>query len=341
MSDVLASSVLANGLRTDFWDTYAGIRNRQADSRLSLVMDLGVPATNREHEFGYMEAAPHLEEWIRGQSIPTDGFDSTSFTVPVYSWGRRVKWHNHDRQDEQTQSLLDIAKMAGKSAALLPERFFFDLLADNAGTLPAVPLAPDGASFFSTTDGGGGNRFGVSSGNLLTGSGVASVSAIKTDYYNAIEQWKQLQDGKGQPLLGDDIVDGGVVLIHAASNTEAMEEAFLQRRQGGTFDASGDYAATSSIVGGNSNSNLVQDASRDVQLWGTSRLTGNDWFMFLKNAPKRSTFFLDRQGVMEESAIRGENNSDLVRDTGEEYVQWHTRSGAGIGLPFGAMMVNN
>ena len=226
---------------------------------------------------------------------------------------------------------MDIARMAGQSAALLPERFFFDLITGGNSTLPAIPNAPDGASMFATTDGGGGNRFGVSSGNLLTGNGVASVSAIRTDYYNAIEQWKQYTDGKGQPLLSDEVIDSGVVIIHGAANTEAMEETFLQRRQGEVIGT--DAGATPT--------NLVQDASRNVTLWGTQRISDNDWFMFLKNPPKRATFFLDRKGIMEESAVRGENNSDLVRDTGEEYLQWHSRSGAGIALPFAAMKVNN
>ena len=331
MSDVIASSVLANGLRTDFWDTYAAIRNRQADSRLAQVMDLGIGATNREHEFGYFEAAPHFEQWIRGQSIPTDGFDSVQFTVPVYTWGRRVKWHNEDREDDQTQSLFDIARQCGESAALLPERFFFDLIAGTENTLPAVPLAPDGAAMFATTAGGA-DRFGVSSGNLLTGSGVASVSAIRTDYYNCIEQWKQYTDGKGQPLLSDETVDSGIVLVHSAADTEAMEEAFMQRRQGEVY-GSNTAAATPS--------NLVQDASRDVTLWGTQRLATGDWYAFLKNPPKKPTFFMDRKGIMEESSLRGENNGDMTRTTGEEYLQWHSRSGAGIALPFGAIKVNN
>jgi len=332
MSDVIASGVLANGLRTDFWDTYAAIRNRQADSRLSMVMDLGIPATNREHKFGYIEAAPHFEQWVRGQSIPTDAMDSTDFTVPVFTWGRRVRWHNEDREDDQTQSLFDIARQAGQSAGLLPERFFFDLITGSTNTLPAVPLAPDGAAMFATTDGGGGARFGASGGNLLTGSGVASVSAIRTDYYNAIEQWKALQDGKGQPLLSDETIDSGVVLVHGSGNTEAFEEAFLQKRQGEIY---GSNTAASTPT------NLVHDASRNVDLWGTQRISDNDWFMFLKNPPKKATFFLDRKGIMEESSLRGENNGDLMRDTGTEYIQWHSRSGGGIALPFGAMKVNN
>ena len=330
MSTVIASNVLANGLRTEFADTYAVVRARQSDGRLGLVMDLGIGATNRQHEFGYFEAAPHMEYWRRGDPIPTDAFGSVKFTTPVYEWARRVPWSKWDRKDDQTQSLFDMARGAGQSAGLLPERFFFDLLKGTTDTLPAVPTAPDGASFFATTAGGS-NRFGVSSGNLLTGSGVASASAIKTDYYNAIEQFKLMKDGKGQPLHADDVVDAGVVIIYGAGNTEAFEEAFIQKRQG---EVKGTDAGTTP-------SNIILDASRTVRLWGSSRISDNDWFVFLLNSPKKPTFLLNREGVQEFSSLEGDNNSDHTRTTGEEYIQWETRQGAGIALPYGAIKVNN
>jgi len=335
MSTVIASSVLANGLRTEFADTYSAIRNRQADSRLGLVMDLGIGATNNNHDFAYFEAAPHMAHWKRGESIPSDAFDSVSFNVPIYEWARRVGWSKFDRKDDQTQSLMDVAKMAGESAALLPLRFFFDLIGPTATTLPAVPLAPDGAAMFATTAGGAA-RFGVTDGNLLTGSGIATLSAVKTDYYSAIEQWKQMQDGKGQPLLSDETIDGGTVIIHPAIYTEVFEEAFMQKRQGVLGPDNSTDAVTSTQV-----SNLIQDASRNVTLWGTSRLTvANDWYIFLKNPPKKSTFMLTREGIQEFTSLEGDNNGDHTRTTGEEYVQWEERSGAGIALPYAAIKIN-
>lgn len=330
MPQVIASAVLANGLRTEFVDTYLGITNRMADSRLAKVMDLGIGATNRQHEFAYFEAAPHMDYWRRGDSIPTDAFKGVTFSTPVYTWGRRIPWHKEDRKDDQTGSLFEMARMAGQSAALLPTRFFFDLIQGRTDTLPATPTAPDGAAIYATTAGGA-NRFGVSSGNLLTGSGVASASALRTDYYNAIEQWKQFQDGKGQPLLSDELIDAGVIIIHGAANTEAFEEAFLQKRQG----------VVKGTDAGTTPSNLVQDASRNVQLWGTSRITDNDWYVFLTAAPKLPTFLLDREGVQEFTSLEGDNNSDHTRNTGEEYVQFERRAGAGIALPIGTIKVNN
>lgn len=335
---VMAAALLANGLRTEFVDTYMEIRNRMADSRLARVMDLGLGATNRKHQFAYPEAAPHMAHWERGKSIPMAAFDSTKFEVNVYNWGRRIQWHRDDREDDQTDSLFDNARTAGQSAALLPENFFFDLVTNSAGKLPVVPNAPDGVAMFNATDGDGNDRFGVSGGNIITGSGVASASAILTDYYALITRWKRMVDRTtdGEPLLTDSVLEAGILIVHAIEQTEVMEQAFRQLRQ--AADAPGG-------TGGAAVTNVILDTSRNVQLWGTPRLTVSgtdaDWYAFLLGAPKMPTFYLDRQGIQEHQALMQDNNSDDVRTTGMEYVQFDTRSGAGIALPFGAIKVNN
>jgi hypothetical protein len=325
MSTVIASDVLANGLRAEFADTYQQVMNRQSDSRLSLVMDT-ITADNRVHEFGYFEAAPHLERWVRGESIPTDAFDSTSFTVSVYDWARRVTWHKHDRADERTQTLFDMARQAGSSAALLQERFFFDLLSSSTDTLPAVPNAPDGLAFFSTS-----TRFGASGGNVITGDGVTTTTQIQTNYYEAMVRFAAFQDGKGQPLFPADIIGSDVLIIHAAADTQIMETAFQQLRQGVVMGTDA----------GTTPSNVIRDSSRNVQLWSSPRLSTGDWYVFLTNAPKKPTFMLDREGVQEFSSLATDNNGDHTRTTGEEYIQWERRAGAGIALPFGAIKINN
>lgn len=323
-----SSATLANGLRTEFWDTYAAVQNRVADSRLATVMNLGVGATNREHDFAYYESAPHFDLWKRGDEIKSKGMDSISFNVPVYEWGRRVPWSKWDRDDDQTGSLLDVARQAGKSAALLPERFFFDLIQNNTGLLPSIPTAPDGAAMFATTAAGSA-RFGATSGNLLTGGGVTA-GAILTDFYDAITQFLKFQDTEGQPLLSDNILTKPFTIIHPVELTEAMETAFLQKQSLG--DAS---------VGG-AQSNLVTDTAKSVTLWPSARLTDvNDWYIFMGDPPKEQTFFLDRLGVQEETALMEDNNSDSTRRTAEESIQWFSRSGAGIALPYGAIKTTN
>lgn len=327
---VNSSQTLANGLRTEFWDTYAAVKNRVADSRLASVMNLSVGATNRDHDFGYFESAPHFDIWRRGDEIASKGMDSVSYNVAVYEWGRRVPWLKWDRDDDQTDSLMNVARQSGESAALMPERMFFDLIQNNASILPAIPTAPDGAAMFAGTAGGAA-RFGATDGNALTGTGAGS-GAVLTDFYTALEQFLLFQDTEGQPLLSDADLQGGLIVIHPVGMTEAMETAFRQKQQIG--DA---------LVGG-AKSNLIQDTARSVELWGSARLDGVDvdnWYVFLKNPPKEQTFVLDREGVQEETALMEDNNSDTTRRTAEESIQWWSRAGAGISLPYGAIKVTN
>ena len=192
MSTVIASSLLANGLRNEFADTYLKVKNRQADSRLSLVMDTH-SATNRQHEFAYIEAAPHATFWPRGDAIPSDAMGSVTWTTKVYEYARRVKWLKWDRHDDQTSSLYDMARMAGESMALVGERAFFDLLTETASLIPAVDNAPDGVGFFSATDGASAARFGITNGNLLTGTGVTTIHGNGRYTY---EQWDEQEGGE-------------------------------------------------------------------------------------------------------------------------------------------------
>ncbi len=330
MSRVVATATLVNGLRNEFADTYTAF-DRRSDERLSVFMDMSIGAMSRQELFAYFLAAPHMTNWKRGDTIPTDAMDSVGFEVPIYEWARRIPWSKWDRKDDKTQSLMEAAQMVGKSAAMLPERFAFDLLTGSTNTLPGIPLAPDGVNMFSTTDGNGDDRFGVSDGNLLTGSGVASSAAILSDYYSGCEQHALMQDGKGQPMLTPDIIDAGYLVIFGVQNKQVFEEAFLQRRRGVVLGTDA----------GTTPSNIVQDASRDVQLMGTSRITDNSWYQILLSPPKKPTFLLEREALQDFSSLEGDNNGDHTRTTAEEYVQWEWRAGAGVALPYAAIKHSN
>ena len=327
MPEIITTPTLVNGLRSDFIDTYQGIRNRQKDSRLALVMG-EITATNRKQDFAYFEKAGHVRLWRRGEPIPKEAHGSIGFSAYVHNWGMGVDWHKDDLQDDQTQSLMQSAKEAGESFGLLPERLFFDLLTGTATNLPAIPLAPDGAAFFATTANGA-DRFGATNGNLLTGAGVGSASAVLTDYYKASVQFGAFQDGKGQPLFSPETIGQGVLIIHANADTQVMEEAFLQRRQG----------IVKGTDAGTTPTNIIQDASRNVQLWASPRIATGDWYVFLLGAPKKPTFLLKRQEVQEHVSTM--DNSDHARKTGQEGIQWDSREGAGIALPYGAIKINN
>ena len=334
------SATIVEGMRNDFADTYSVIQNRQSDSRLSIVMDMDLQATYRYHIFGQRNAMPHIGFWQRGDTIPIQVTDSIQWRAIVHEWGLRIPWSKFDREDEQLGTLMDDVRQGGESAALLEERMFFNLLTNTTTDLPVVPNAPDGQAFFSTTsDGASAARFGATNGNLLTGTTVTTVHDVQFDYYAAIEQFGLFQDGQGQPLFRPEIIAGGTLIIHAMADTQIFEQSFLQVRQGIGMDAAGARGGT--VIAASADTNLVQDASRNVQLWGTPRLATGDWYIFLLNSPKKPTFSLDRKGRLELAALEGDNNSDTLRDTGVESLQWERRVGAGIATPYGAIKINN
>lgn len=330
MVEVIASSTLANGLLADFRGTYDNIRNNQSDGRLAIVMDTK-SARNRQHEYAYYKAAPHPRLWVRGEPIPVDAMSSVRFTAIVRNWGLRIPWHEDDKNDDQIQSLFASAQGGGENFGLLPERFFFDLIQGTTTTLPAVPTAPDGAAMYSATDGGGGDRFGATGGNLVTGTGVATTSTIQADYYSAISRFMQFQDGKGQPLFPAERLSMGTLIIHSVADLKVFEEAFVQLRQGVVLGTDA----------GTTPSNVIIDSSRDVQLWASPRLATGDWYVFMKKPPVRPTFLLERMPLRERTALSDNNNSDHARTYNEEYVQWDSREGAGIALPYSTIKVDN
>lgn len=335
MSRVVSNATLAAGMRTEFTDTYERATDRVLASETSWIMDMSIQTQTRVTPFSFYESPPHMEYWARGSAIPQDAFGSLGWETPIHEWGIRVPFSKFDRKDDQTDSLLERAADAGASAARLPQRFAMDLLQATANTLPGIPTAPDGVGMFSATDAAGLARFGVTGGNIVTGNGVASISAILTDYYACIARWRNMLDRpyRGQPRFNPSIIDAGVYIIHPAAHERVFEEAFRQMRQGIVLGTDA----------GTTPSNIIMDVGRRVELWSTSELTvdSNDWFIGLIEAPKKPLYLVDREGVREFSAIEDDNNSDHVRKYGEEYIQWERRAGAGIALPDGILKVSN
>jgi hypothetical protein len=323
MVEVIASSTLANGLLSDFRDTYNGVRNNQSDGRLAIVMDTK-SASNRQHEYAYYKAAPHPRLWIRGEPIPVDAMSSVRFTAIVRNWGLRIPWHEDDKNDDQIQALFASAQGGGENFGLLQERFFFDLITGNTTTLPAIPNAPDGAALYSATDGSGAARFGATGGNIVSGAVITSTGSILANYYTAIARFQLFEDGKDQPLFPAERLSMGTLVLHSVADLKIFEESFKQLRQGVLMAS--DAAATPS--------NIILDSSRNVDLWASPRLATGDWYIFMKNPPVRPTFLLERMAIRERTALSDNNNSDHARTYNEEYAQWDSREGAGIALPY-------
>jgi hypothetical protein len=323
---VITSSpgVLSAGLNDAFFDTYrptsASVRARLAD-----VMEF-IPSDKESERFAYYNSPPHATIWRRGESIPKKNFKDVTWTVTNRDWGVGIDWHRNDERDDQTRSLRSQAEGSGSTLGNIPERVFFQVLtaATDVDLLPSVPNAADGSALHVTS-----TRFGSSGGNVITGSGVGTTAAIVADFHSAVARFFAFQDTEGQPLWDPSLLDEFVVYAGSA-NIQVFNQAFKQSLQ-----AAGATTATSNA----SLSPIIREAGFNVDLRLTPRITTNDWFIFLKKAPKKALVALDREAVdINEKTM---DNSDSARETKIVGVEWHMRMGFGVATPYQTVKIDN
>lgn len=325
LNPVVATEALARGLKSKFVDTYKRLVVT-SEANVGMVMDLSEPSDKSAELYAYFESAPHAHRWPRGEDRGTEGFRARSFEVPNYDYTCGVSWHDNDEQDDQTRSLYKQASDGGQSLALLPERVLFQYL--NAATdldlLPNLPNAPDGAALFSATDGAGNARFGVTGGNTMAGSGLTG-AALRTDFFKIKGRSARAQDTKGQPLIPPEMLTSWVI-IYNSELEEYFLEAFVQ-------------AVSAHIAREGSYSNVALISGVKFTLWGTPRITTNNWFARPLNLPHRSLFRQVRQEIRDN--IEDFTNSDHTRRTKEKSLFWDARFGFGLGLPLDWWRVTN
>jgi phage major head subunit gpT-like protein len=325
---LLQGDALRGDIRTEFLDT---LKRRASQAvRLPELMELGVPSTQRTERYFFWESVPVPVRWRRGDDIPAEGIRSRSYQVENFTWARAIDWHEEDLEDDQTGSMGGQARALADEFALLPERIAFQLLLSSADPdlLPSVPLAPDGVALFSATDGSGAARFGVTGGNIVTGTGVATSGAIRTDFFSAIQRMGQFQGTNGEPFHSENLADAGFLVIYGVQNEQVFREAFQQRTvlEDGTGSAG---------VG-----NIILEGGLSVRLWSTARLAGsNDWYVVALGYDIKPLFRQVRLQITTDEQNR--SNSDRSRDTRMNRFQAFARFGFGVNLPIGTILVDN
>jgi hypothetical protein len=332
---ILSGSTLAAGIRDDFDATY----QPSFDGTLKMlagVMQMDVPMNHRTETFAMHETMPYPDNYDEGnEAIPEEVTGSKSFTSTARSYGKRVAWRRIDRVDNKIGDLRAKAQMLGNHFASLDARAFIDLLLATTTTIPAVPNAPDGAALFSTTDGASAARFGVTGGNIVTGTGVATSAQVQTDFFGALDRFAQFQDIKGQPYYEAD-AGAASYIIYAAS---VDRETFTQALKAQVVHSVSVGTDTTDPGTGAGVSNVIIASGEQVTIVFTARLATGDWYIFRSDAPVKAVF----SGVREplRSAEATEDNSDEARNSGREYVQWSVRKSHGVNVPFAAIKVNN
>ena len=330
----LTSADLLRDIRAEFLNTYNS--EAKTSANLPLVMQLGIPSTKRTEYYGYHESTPGLERWDRGDDMPEDEILSRSFSVENFSWAKAIGWFEDDVEDMQLAGFREKARAVAYKGKILPEKIFFQVVtaAANAQLLQAIPNAPDGAALFSATAGGG-DRFGVSGGNIISGSGVASAAAVRSDFWSAIERLGAFVDTEGEPLLEDEL-DGELVVVAPRSASEIFTEAFKQER---TIQLQTNVAGTEN-VGAAGVTNSIRAGNLSVRLWFSQRISDNDWTVIV-NSPTVPKPVFEQIRTPMRVIEENRSNSTKARRSKRQAILADMRSGYGVALPYGAIKVNN
>ena len=322
---VITSDDLFRDINATFLSTYRDTVGRS--QFLPGAMRLGVPSSKRRERFGYYESPPVIERIDRGGAIVEDAYRAIAYTVENLTWGKAIGFHEEDVEDVQLGDLREVARRLAIRAAQLPEQVFFQIIQGTASAilLEVIPTAPDGAALYATTAGGL-NRFGVVSGNLLTGTGVATSGAVRSDLWNVVEQAKLFQDTEGEPLLSDADMDAGMLVIYGSANEEVFREAFLQGR---TVDRAGAVGV----------SNTILESGMNIQLWSTQRITDNDWYVFFTGVSPKPVLETMRRSPRMIDETR--DNSERARRNRILATLLDMRAGYGVSLPYGSVKVDN
>lgn len=324
-SPIIAGDALARGVRNTFINQWQK-RFEGVQQKLGAVMEFGIPSDKFEELYGHFEVAPYARRRPWNQAVEAVPFRARNFAVQNLAWDIAVQWKKEHRLFDQLRDIERAARRSGENYGTLNERVFYQIITGgtDALLLEVLPSAPDGAAMFSATKGDATDRFEVSGGNIITGTGVASSDAIRDDFFNALERIFRFQDPQGQPALDVGAQDAGVTVTFDVRNWKVFAEAFVQTRQ---------------VEGSATPTNVILESGMKVALLPTQRITDDDWPVFINDFDPRPVF--EQVHTALEEHVQVEENSDTARRTKEEGIFWEEIKGYGINAPLPCCRVDN
>jgi len=322
------SGTTRRGLRDTFANAYESMVASTKED-LAPVMALELPSDTDQEFYAYFKDAPFPAFHPAGENMAKAGFSAVQFSVLNHDYSREIEWLRNNESDDQLRMLRPRAQEAGANFAYRYTDAFFDILLSTTAFLPATLTAPDGAAIFATTDGAGNARFGATSGNLLTGTGVASPTTIRTDTFNAMEQYRLMKNTQGKRLFPPAVLNQGFIVYAGAALEQVFTEAFLQNPTTNVATAAGAVAAE----------NVFAAAGKKVELRFCQEITDNDYFVFLRGTPFKPIFHQAREPLTE--SYHDETTSAEHARSKSRSLMYTTRDGYGLWLPYGVIKVNN
>lgn len=304
------------------WDQEMPVFKKQQEKLIKFLKT----STIRNAQWAWKESLPFPKLWPYGESRTMQTFKDRYITLGKYNYELGISWSRFDEDDDQLSDLRPHIQMAVKRFGMLPDVLISEYFNGTASLNPAILTAYDGVALCSTVDGDGAARFGVTSGNLITGSGL-TVAGVIHDIHVAQRQFLKMTDPTaGKPIFTpDDVKFQNLTLLGPNEANEVFQKAanseFL-RSDLGSITAESNYL-------------------KGLFAWELNPyLTDTSDYYVVLNHPYWKPFVY-RSPDKVESIIADINNSDQARNTGEYGIYCTIRSALGLWMPQTIIKINN
>lgn len=320
---IIAGPALARAIRSDFIDTWRR-RYEASRAKLSNCMEFGIPSENLVEIYGYGETPIYPSRTGWGEAPDLKPHRYRNYTVENYRWTSEVKWLRMHRELSNLNDIERRARLAGENYGTLEERLFFQVITATTDTqlLEAIPTAPDGLALYSSS-----TRFGVSSGNIVSGETITTGAGFRTAITNGMNRILDFQDEEGQPAMDESILEQGVTVLYPNVRREQAMEAFIQ-----ALTSQGVAADNAGV------SNYLLDAGMKITMFPSQRLTvATTAFMFVDSFDVKPVFSQIAKPLWE--MYYDASNSKDHGQTGHESVNYEEWLGIGVNLPLGTVTI--
>ena len=282
----------------------------------------------RNAEYGFKERIPMPKPWPYGKGRSYQMFKDRKLTIGLFPYELTVPYSERDSSDDQLGDMkTHLGQIVGRFLQL-PDIMITEYMTGTASyNYNGLVLAYDGVNLYSTTDGDGAARFGVTGGNIRPGSGVSTNAQVIDDIIGVRRQFlEMLEPVTNQPLHDPNKVTYNNMIFIVPTELDGIFRA-IQKQQTIYSDASINTAQSNQFVG-------------EIVYHVNQRLTdANDWFVVLQHDYWKPFAYRAPQNVRQ--ILAEMNNSDHAREFAEETMYADLRLGIGPWAPFTTIKVSN
>lgn len=276
--------------------------------------------------YAWKEALPFPKKYEFNRGRQHQEIKDVRLDVKVSPYELTIDARRDDIFFDQMKDLKAHLEYGVKRMLQIPHKQATEFLTGVADINPDLPVSTDGAALYSTVNGDSENRYGVSGGNIVTGSGATTTAAVSDDIFEAQERAMQFLDPASELIYDeDDVKFSNLHLMFPPQMTKVAQKI-----------AKSGFLRTDT-------SNTV---SEDNIMYGeltyhiNPRLTdATDWYVFIDHPVWKP--FVKRQQTDIEAIWADITNSDIAREKDLEmlYSKWYC--GTAVWCPFTTIKINN